>query len=92
MGDHRTKLIRIAKLTAGVALLPLGIAMLVTPGPGVPVVMCGLALLQDDFDWAKSALLGLRWLVGRCRDQQHASFDVRSARQAQSSVHLSASR
>jgi hypothetical protein len=72
MSDRRSKLVRIAKVTTGVALLPVGVVMFVTPWPGLAVVMSGLALLEDDFDWAKSALGLLRCAVNCVRARMGA--------------------
>lgn len=58
---------RIAKVTTGVALLPVGVVMFITPWPGLPVVMSGLALLEDDFDWARNVLGLLRTAVSSVR-------------------------
>jgi Putative transmembrane protein (PGPGW) len=49
-------------VTAGFALLPVGIALLVLPGPGVPVIIGSLLLLEGEYDWAglaRSRLTGL---------------------------------
>jgi hypothetical protein len=60
----------VAKVTVGFALLPVGVALLVLPGPGIPVVAASLALLEDEFGWAGKARRhmsnatqrGLTWL------------------------------
>jgi hypothetical protein len=62
--------VRVAKVTAGFALLPVGVALLVLPGPGIPVVAASLALLESEFGWAGRARKhmsnatqrGLTWL------------------------------
>jgi hypothetical protein len=38
-----------------VALLPVGLALLVLPGPGIPLVAASLALLRTEFRWADNA-------------------------------------
>ena len=48
---------RLAAAIIGGTLLALGIVMLVTPGPGVPVIAAGLGVLAIEFYWAR------RWLV-----------------------------
>jgi hypothetical protein len=53
--EKPTQFTRYAKITAGFALLPVGVALLVLPGPGLPVVACSLLLLEDEFAWAGSA-------------------------------------
>jgi Putative transmembrane protein (PGPGW) len=50
---------RVAKVTAGFALLPVGVALLVLPGPGLPVVALSLMLLEDEFRWAGWAREGM---------------------------------
>jgi cytochrome bd-type quinol oxidase subunit 1 len=47
---------RIAAVGGGFLLLAAGIALLVLPGPGIPLVLAGLALLSTVFPWAKRAL------------------------------------
>jgi hypothetical protein len=64
------KVVRVAKVTAGFALLPVGVALLVLPGPGIPVVAASLALLEGEFHWAgrtrkrmtDAKRRGLEWL------------------------------
>ncbi len=50
---------RVAKVTTGFALLPVGVALLVLPGPGIPVVAASLALLESEFHWAGKARAGM---------------------------------
>ncbi len=47
---------RIAVFIAGSAVLLAGVAMLVLPGPGVIVILAGLAILATEFLWAERAL------------------------------------
>lgn len=47
---------RLAVLVLGGAVLAAGIAMLVLPGPGVIVIIVGLAILGTEFAWAERAL------------------------------------
>jgi Putative transmembrane protein (PGPGW) len=55
----RTQVVRIARVTAGLALLPVGVALLVLPGPGIPVVAGSLMLLESEFEWAGRARVKL---------------------------------
>ena len=48
----------------GVVLLVAGILMLVLPGPGLLVILIGLALLATEFAWARRVLDRLK-AVGR---------------------------
>jgi uncharacterized protein (TIGR02611 family) len=47
---------RLAVLVIGAAVLGAGIAMLVLPGPGILVIVLGLAILASEFAWAERAL------------------------------------
>jgi hypothetical protein len=47
---------RMAVLVLGVVVLAAGAAMLVLPGPGVIVLILGLAILATEFAWAERAL------------------------------------
>lgn len=53
--DKSKDIARVAKVTAGFALLPVGVALLVLPGPGLPVVALSLLLLEDEYRWAGTA-------------------------------------
>jgi hypothetical protein len=59
------KLVRVAKVTAGLTLLPVGVALLVLPGPGIPLVLGGLMLLEGEFGWARRAHARLNGWVER---------------------------
>ena len=50
---------------AGVVLLAGGAVMLVLPGPGVAVILLGLAVLATEYDWAARLLAGLRQRASR---------------------------
>jgi uncharacterized protein (TIGR02611 family) len=47
---------RIAVFVVGVALVAGGIALLVLPGPGLLVIIAGLAVLATEFAWAERLL------------------------------------
>ena len=47
---------RAAVFVAGVALLVVGLIMFVTPGPGIVLVIAGLAVLATEFAWAEHLL------------------------------------
>jgi uncharacterized protein (TIGR02611 family) len=47
---------RMAVLLLGCAVLAAGAAMLVLPGPGVIIIIVGLAILATEFAWAERAL------------------------------------
>jgi uncharacterized protein (TIGR02611 family) len=44
---------RAAIVVGGFALLAAGLVLLVLPGPGIPLVVAGLALLSHRFVWAR---------------------------------------
>jgi hypothetical protein len=46
-------MIRIARVLGGFILIIAGMAMLVLPGPGVLTILGGLALIGQEFEWAR---------------------------------------
>jgi uncharacterized protein (TIGR02611 family) len=50
------RLYRVVFAAAGFTVLAAGLAMLVLPGPGIPVIVIGLALLALEFAWAERML------------------------------------
>jgi uncharacterized protein (TIGR02611 family) len=48
--------VRVLVVLGGVVTLLGGIALLVLPGPGIPLVVVGLGLLALEFRWAEAAL------------------------------------
>jgi uncharacterized protein (TIGR02611 family) len=40
----------------GVTLIAIGIVFLVLPGPGIPLIIAGLAILATEFTWAEILL------------------------------------
>jgi uncharacterized protein (TIGR02611 family) len=53
---QRNRIYRVAFGAAGFVVLLAGVIMLVTPGPGIPVILLGLGMLALEFAWAE------RWL------------------------------
>lgn len=49
----------------GVTMLAGGTVMLVLPGPGVAVILVGLAVLATEYDWAARLLAGIRQRASR---------------------------
>jgi uncharacterized protein (TIGR02611 family) len=47
---------RAAVFVVGVALMAVGLVMFVTPGPGIVLLVAGLALLATEFAWAEHLL------------------------------------
>jgi uncharacterized protein (TIGR02611 family) len=48
--------VRLSVAAVGFAVLTVGLIMLVTPGPGLLVIIGGLAILAHEFSWAATAL------------------------------------
>jgi hypothetical protein len=48
------------RAAAGWALLGTGVALMVLPGPGIPLFLAGLALLARDRPWARRLRVRLR--------------------------------
>jgi hypothetical protein len=67
--EARPPLLRIVRMAAGWSLLAVGGALLVLPGPGIPLVLGGLALLSREHRWARRtrAYLRSRWRAARRR-------------------------
>jgi hypothetical protein len=63
---------------AGGGLLLLGAAMLILPGPGIPVVLAAIALLATEFPWARSAWHRVRRRIARLRRRTGIATWLRS--------------
>jgi hypothetical protein len=63
---------RQVRLAGGWALLTVGGALLVLPGPGIPLVLGGLALLAPDVRWARRLRQRIRATVRRARGRARA--------------------
>ena len=64
---------RWGRLTVGWVLLALGLAALVLPGPGLLMIAAGLAILSQQYLWARRRLAPVR-----ARAMQAAAASVRS--------------
>lgn len=62
---------RLVKIVFGFTMLVLGVIMLVTPGPGVPVIIFGLALLAAEFVWAQRLLNRIKAQGNKLKAQGH---------------------
>jgi uncharacterized protein (TIGR02611 family) len=51
---------RFFKILGGFTLLVAGVVMLITPGPGWPAIIGGLAMLAAEFVWARRLLNRLK--------------------------------
>ena len=48
--------VRLSVAAVGFTVLAVGLVLLVTPGPGLLVIIAGLAILAHEFAWAAIAL------------------------------------
>ena len=48
--------VRLSVAAVGFTVLAVGLVLLVTPGPGLLVIIAGLAILAHEFAWAAKAL------------------------------------
>ncbi|MGE0309306.1 MAG: PGPGW domain-containing protein [Acidimicrobiia bacterium] len=64
---------RTAVAVLGVAVMAAGAAMLVLPGPGVVVVIVGLAVLATEFVWAERALDRAKGVAGKATSTLNSS-------------------
>jgi uncharacterized protein (TIGR02611 family) len=48
--------VRVSVAALGFSVLTVGLILLVTPGPGLLVIIAGLAILAHQFSWAATAL------------------------------------
>jgi len=53
---ERSRIVRVAVVVAGFVVVLAGLAMIVLPGPGLPVLAVGLAVLALEFVWAEILL------------------------------------
>jgi hypothetical protein len=53
-------------LMGGTVLL-VGLAMLILPGPGLPIIAAGLAILATEFFWARRVMKRAKSAVARVR-------------------------
>ena len=68
-----TPLRRVVVLIVGGTVLLTGLVMLVTPGPGLVVILIGLATLASEFPWARRLLTRVREEAGS-RGRQAGSW------------------
>lgn len=66
----RNRIYRVVFAAVGFLVLAAGIVMLVTPGPGIPVIIIGLGMLALEFAWAE------RWLERLLETAEHAIDEV----------------
>jgi uncharacterized protein (TIGR02611 family) len=71
--QQRHRLYRIGFAALGFIVLAAGVVMLVTPGPGIPAIILGLAMLALEFAWAE------RWLERIVNRVEEAADQVRES-------------
>jgi uncharacterized protein (TIGR02611 family) len=59
---------RVTVSVAGFALLIVGAIMMVTPGPGLLVIITGLAILATQYAWAERALDAAKTRAAKAKD------------------------
>jgi uncharacterized protein (TIGR02611 family) len=69
---QRSKIVRMAYVVAGFAVLAAGIALLIAPGPAFVVIPLGLAMLSLEFAWAERLLARA---VARSEQAKQAAAD-----------------
>jgi hypothetical protein len=70
---------RWASLGGGYALLVVGGMLLVLPGPGLPLIIAGLALLERDAPWARRLRVRIQERLRRLGRREHRSEAVRES-------------
>ena len=60
--------VRLSVAALGFTVLTVGLILLVTPGPGLLVIIAGLAILAHEFTWAQRALEQARERAARARE------------------------
>ena len=76
---ERNRIYRAVFAVAGFVVLAAGIVMLVTPGPGIPVIILGLGMLALEFAWAERLLERLLTRAERAVDQVTQGSPIRRA-------------
>ena len=76
---ERNRVYRIAFAVVGFVVLAAGLVMLVTPGPGIPVIIIGLGMLALEFAWAERWLERILDRVEQAVDQVTQGSPVRRA-------------
>ncbi|WP_218566642.1 PGPGW domain-containing protein [Vallicoccus soli] len=64
---------RFAATIGGVALLAVGAAMMVLPGPGILLIVAGLAVLATEYVWARRLLVKAREQAEKVQEAAVAS-------------------
>jgi len=70
----------IAVLVVGLALVGAGVVMLVLPGPGILVIIAGLAVLATEFVWAEMVLDKAKAQATKAKDKATSRLRRRRSR------------
>jgi uncharacterized protein (TIGR02611 family) len=70
---------RLVKIVVGFTLLLLGAVLMLTPGPGWPVIFAGLVLLAAEYLWARRLLDYLQAQISRLRSSLRPSGSTEKA-------------
>lgn len=62
--------------TVGSTLIVLGLAFMVLPGPGIPLVVAGFVILATEFAWAEVVLQRMRHDGGRMMRDARERWDA----------------
>ena len=60
--------VRISVAAIGFSVLAIGLVMLITPGPGLLVIIAGLAILAHQFAWAARALERAKFRAAQAKE------------------------
>jgi uncharacterized protein (TIGR02611 family) len=60
---------RVVVTTIGSVLVCIGVPLLVLPGPGILLVVAGLAVLSTEYLWARSAMGWIKARAQRVKDR-----------------------
>ncbi|MGH9223685.1 MAG: PGPGW domain-containing protein [Acidimicrobiales bacterium] len=72
---------RIAVFVVGVLLVAVGLVMLVLPGPGLLLIIAGLAVLATEFMWAERLLDQAKKQAGKAKDKAGGLLRRRRSRE-----------
>jgi len=56
---------RICIAVIGGTVLAFGVVLLVLPGPGLPIIVAGLAILATEFFWARRAMRRAKGILAK---------------------------
>jgi uncharacterized protein (TIGR02611 family) len=77
---------RVFRIVVGFTLLLVGVVMIVTPGPGWLVILCGLSLLAAEFLWARRLMDRMKREGERVRDAVSRYMPTRVSAEARPAV------